>query len=304
MNSLGPALAISLLVTVLCGLAAGIGFLLLRPSGPGKRLMLVTRASAPVEENSTAAGDRIAHLLLGALHLIRIRLGLAQNEKLRQKLLAAGLRQSAAVDIYFGIRMLGPVLAVLAGTFIRQNTFLCIAVLMVLAYAAPDIWVGYCVRRRRERIRTGLPDALDLMVVCVDAGLGIDQALLRAGQELAKTQPDLSDEFMQVNFEQRAGKPRLEAWESMAERSNIEVVKGFVHMLAQTDRFGTPLVRALRTFTDGVRQKRRQQAEELAAKTTVKLIFPLVLFIFPSVFIVLLGPAVILISRNLQAIFK
>lgn len=303
--NLGPALAISLLVTVLCGLAGAIVFLLLRSSGTAKRLMLVTRASAPVEEKSVAARDRMTALLLTALHLIRTRLGMAQNEKLRQKLLAAGLRESAAaVDIYFGIRMLGPVLAVLAGTFIRQNTFLWIAGLMALAYAAPDIWVGYCVRRRRERIRTGLPDALDLMVVCVDAGLGIDQAMQRAGQELAKTQPDISEEFMQVNFEQRAGKPRLEAWESMADRTEVDTVRGFVHMLAQSDRFGTPLVRALRTFTDGVRQKRRQQAEELAAKTTVKLIFPLVLFIFPSVFIVLLGPAVILISRNLQGIFK
>jgi tight adherence protein C len=304
MNGLGPALAISLLVTVLCGLAAAIVFLLLRSSGTSRRLMQVTRVSAPVEEKSAAAADRMTHLLLAALHLVRTRLGMSQNEKLRQKLLAAGLRQSAAVDIYFGIRMLGPVLAVLAGTFIRQNPFLWIVGLMALAYAAPDIWVGYCIRRRRERIRMGLPDALDLMVVCVDAGLGLDQAMLRAGQELTKTQPDISEEFMQVNFEQRAGKPRLEAWESMAERTQVETVTGFVHMLAQSDRFGTPLVRSLRTFTDGVRQKRRQQAEELAAKTTVKLIFPLVLFIFPSVFIVLLGPAVILISRNMQGIFK
>ncbi len=128
--------------------------------------------------------------------------------------------------------------------------------------------------------------------------------MLRSGQELAKTQPEISEEFMQVNFEQRAGKPRLEAWESMAERTQVETVKSFVHMLAQSDRFGTPLVRALRVFADGVRHKRRQQAEELAAKTTVKLIFPLVLFIFPSVFIVLLGPAVILISRNMEAMFK
>ncbi len=118
------------------------------------------------------------------------------------------------------------------------------------------------------------------------------------------SQPEISEEFIQINFEQRAGKPRIEAWQSMAERTEVETVKSFVHMLAQTDRFGTPLVRALRVFADGVRQKRRQQAEELAAKTTVKLIFPLVLFIFPSIFIVLLGPAVILISRNLQGIFK
>ena len=302
MNNLGPAVVIGLLVTVLCGLATAIIALLARNSGAAKRLMLVTRA--PVAEKAGEGGHRATHLLLHALRLLRTRLGLAQNERLRQKLLAAGLRESVAVDIYFGIRLLGPVLAILAGTFIRQNTFLCIVGLMALAYAAPDIWVGYCLRRRRERIRTGLPDALDLMVVCVDAGLGIDQALLRTGRELSKSQPEISEEFIQVNFEQRAGKPRLKAWESMAERTHVETVNSFVHMLAQTDRFGTPLVRALRIFADAVRHKRRQQAEELAAKTTVKLIFPLVLFIFPSVFIVLLGPAVILISRNMEAMFK
>jgi tight adherence protein C len=229
---------------------------------------------------------------------------LEQDEKLRQKLLAAGLRESGAVDMYFGIRMVGPVLAVLAGTFVRENTFFWIAVLMLLAYLGPDIWVSRRARMRRERIRLGLPDALDLMVVCVDAGLGVDQALLRAGQELALSQPEISEEFLQVNFEQRAGKPRIDAWQSVADRTGVDTVKSFVHMLAQTDRFGTPLVRALRVFADGVRQKRRQQAEELAAKTTVKLIFPLVLFIFPSIFIVLLGPAVILISKNLANIFK
>ena len=302
MSNWGAVLAISLLVTVLCVLAAAIFGVLARNSGAAKRLMQVTRAPGP--EKAAETGNRLTRLLLGALRLLRTRLGLEQNERVRQKLLAAGLRQSVAVDIYFGIRLLGPVLAILAGTFITQNAFLWIVGLMALAYAAPDIWVGYCLRRRRERIRTGLPDALDLMVVCVDAGLAIDQALLRAGRELAKTQPEISEELIQVNFEQRAGKPRLEAWESMAERTQVETVSSFVHMLAQTDRFGTPLVRALRVFADGVRHKRRQQAEELAAKTTVKLIFPLVLFIFPSVFIVLLGPAVILISRNMEAMFK
>jgi tight adherence protein C len=200
--------------------------------------------------------------------------------------------------------MLGPLLALIAGTFFRQNTFLWIAGLMALAYLAPDAWLSYRIRLRQERVRMGLPDALDLMVVCVDAGLGLDQALLRSGQELAVSQPEISEEFIQVNFEQRAGKPRLEAWQSMAERTNVDTIRSFVHMLAQTDRFGTPLVRALRVFADGLRQSRRQQAEELAAKTTVKLIFPLVLFIFPSIFIVLLGPAVILIARNLQGLFR
>ncbi|MGA2688184.1 MAG: type II secretion system F family protein [Candidatus Korobacteraceae bacterium] len=296
---------ISWMVTVCCAVAVVLVALLMRGSNEAKRLMEVTRA--PLSSSSQGPGpprSPATGLLLGLVRFIRTRLGFAQDEKLRQKLLAAGLRDSSAVDTYFGIRLLGPIAAVVAGTFIRSNTFLWIIVLMGMAYIGPDLWVGHCTRKRRERIRLGLPDALDLMVVCVDAGLAIDQALLRAGQELALSQHEISEEFIQINFEQRAGKPRIEAWQSMADRTQIETVKSFVQMLAQTDRFGTPLVRALRVFADGLRQKRRQQAEELGAKTTVKLIFPLVLFIFPSIFIVLLGPAIILIARNMADIFK
>jgi len=295
---------ISILVTVFVALSAVMVFLLMRPSGETKRLMEVTRAPLRLTEQREDSGQRLTRLLLSTARSVRTRLGFSQDEKLRQKLLAAGLRESSAVEIYFAARVLAPVLGLLAGTFIRQSTFFWMLALMLLAYVAPDAWLRHRAHQRREHIRLGLPDALDLMVVCVDAGLGIDQALLRAGQELALSQPEISEEFIHINFEQRAGKPRLEAWQSMAERTGVETVKGFVHMLAQTDRFGTPLVRALRVFADGMRQTRRQQAEELAAKTTVKLIFPLVLFIFPSIFIVLLGPAVILISKNMQGIFN
>jgi tight adherence protein C len=304
MNVAGPILWISLLLTIFCALALIPVFLLMRSGNQSKRLMQVTSAPLRLQESVAEARNWAMRILLGLVHFVRTRLGLAQDEKLRQKLLAAGLREASDVDTYFGIRLLGPVAAVLAGTFIRGNTLFWIVALMAAAYLAPDAWVSYRSRTRREHIRMGLPDALDLMVVCVDAGLGIDQALLRAGQELALSQPEISEEFIQINFEQRAGKPRIEAWQSMAERTKLDTVKSFVHMLAQTDRFGTPIVRALRVFADGARQKRRQQAEEMAAKTTVKLIFPLVLFIFPSIFIVLLGPAVILISKNLQGIFK
>jgi tight adherence protein C len=305
MNGMNAIRVVSWMVTVCCAVAVVLVALLMRGSNEAKRLMEVTRA--PLSSSSQGPGpprSPATGLLLGLVRFIRTRLGFAQDEKLRQKLLAAGLRDSSAVDTYFGIRLLGPIAAVVAGTFIRSNTFLWIIVLMGMAYIGPDLWVGHCTRKRRERIRLGLPDALDLMVVCVDAGLAIDQALLRAGQELALSQHEISEEFIQINFEQRAGKPRIEAWQSMADRTQIETVKSFVQMLAQTDRFGTPLVRALRVFADGLRQKRRQQAEELGAKTTVKLIFPLVLFIFPSIFIVLLGPAIILIARNMADIFK
>jgi tight adherence protein C len=304
MNGASPILVGSVMVMVFCALALVPVILLVRSNEEAKRLMEVTRSPLRLQAKKTESGNRASRILLGVVHFVRTRLGLEQDERLRQKLLAAGLRQPTAVDTYFAIRLIGPVLAVLAGTFIPQNTFFWILAFMAIAYLAPDMWVDHRAHVRRERIRLGLPDALDLIVVCVDAGLGVDQALLRAGQELRLSQPEISEEFIQINFEQRAGKQRIEAWQSMAERTQLDTVMSFVHMLAQTDRFGTPLVRALRVFADGVRQKRRQQAEEMAAKTTVKLIFPLVLFIFPSIFIVLLGPAIILISKSLEGIFK
>ncbi len=133
------------------------------------------------------------------------------------------------------------------------------------------------IKKRRERIRKSLPDALDLLVICVEAGLGLDQAMLRVGQELIISHPDIHQEFMQVNLEQLAGKPRLEAWKSAAERTQIPEFSLFVSMLTQADRFGTPIVRALSRFGDEIRLKRRQRAEEMAAKTKIKILFPLVL---------------------------
>jgi len=136
-------------------------------------------------------------------------------------------------------------------------------------------------------------------VICVDAGLGLDQALLRIGEELSASHPDIAEEFVQVNLEQRAGRPRLEAWKNLADRSEIEEFTSFVSMLSQTDRFGTPIIRALSRFSEDIRSKRRQRAEEAAAKTKIKIIFPLVLCIFPCIFIVLLAPALLSISSGL-----
>ncbi len=203
------------------------------------------------------------------------------------------------MDTYFAVRLLGPVAVLVLWTFFRQISFFAIAVMAAGAYLGPDLWLTARIKRRREQMRLGLPDALDLMVVCVDAGLGLDQALLRAGQELGTSHPVIAEEFMLINLEQRAGKPRVNAWRDMADRTQLDTVRGFATMLAQSDRFGTPISRALSTFADDLRKKRSQHAEEMAAKTTVKLMFPLVLFIFPSMFIVLLGPAVLAISRNL-----
>jgi tight adherence protein C len=184
---------------------------------------------------------------------------------------------------------------------IHSNTVFWALSLGAVFYLVPDMWLKLRVKKRRERIRKGLPDALDLLVICVEAGLGLDQAMLRVGDEMMLSHPDISQEFTQVNLEQLAGKPRLEAWKSAAERTQIAEFFLFVSMLTQADRFGSPIVRALSRFGDEIRQKRRQRAEEMAAKTIVKILFPLVLFIVPCIFIVLLAPAVLNISKNMQA---
>jgi tight adherence protein C len=173
--------------------------------------------------------------------------------------------------------------------------------LPAIGFIAPNVGLTRLIARRREKIRRSIPDTIDLLVICVDAGLGIDQALLRVGQELGPSHPEITEELLQINREQRAGKPRVEAWEDMARRSALDEINAFAAMLMQTERFGTPVARALSTFADTIRMKRRQLAEEAAAKTTVKIIFPLVLFIFPSLFLVLLGPAVLSIVRGMAA---
>ncbi len=256
----------------------------------------------PPNQSSEPSSGGVSDQLLRFVGMLRERLGIAPNEKLQKRFLAAGLRNPDIANAYFGVRLLGPISVLLVWTFFRQVPFFYISLCLAAAYLAPDLWVSSRFKKRRERIRRGLPDAMDLMVVCVDAGLGIDQALLRTGQELRVSHPVLAEELMQINLEQRAGKPRVNAWRDMADRTQLETVKGFSSMLAQSDRFGTPVSKALSAFADTLRTQRSQLAEEMAAKTTIKLMFPLVLFIFPSMFIVLLGPAALTISRSLGAL--
>jgi tight adherence protein C len=148
-----------------------------------------------------------------------------------------------------------------------------------------------------------MPDFLDLMVVCIEAGLSLDQAMARSTEELRTSLPDLADEMGLVQLEQRAGRPRLDAWKRLAERTDIQIVRTLVTSIVQADQFGTSISKTLRTFSDTLRTQRRQHVEELAAKMAVKLVFPLVLFIFPSLFVVALGPAAIQMQDMFQKYF-
>ena len=268
------------------------------------RRVLEVTASAQLVEVRASRRKRMQEALLGLVRRLRAKIGLAEGERLRQRFVNAGLRGPGPTEKYFAAQMLGPVAAIALGSFIPSNTFIWVAGLATLAYLAPDFWLDHAVKARRERIRRSVPDAVDLLVICVDAGLGLDQAMLRVGVELSISHPEINEEFLQINREQRAGKPRMEAWQSMADRTNLREITSFTSMLSQTEKFGTPIARALSIFADGMRQERRQRAEEMAAKTTVKMIFPLVLFIFPSMFIVLLAPAVLSIGRGLAGLAR
>jgi tight adherence protein C len=226
------------------------------------------------------------------------------DEDIAYRLTLAGFRKPEHVEVFTASKMLLPVVAVVMGTFFGSNMLAAILVGAVVGFMGPDMVLGQMVARRQDAIRRALPDALDLLVICMEAGLGIDQAMVRVGDEIRRTAPPLSEEFQIIIREQRAGKPRLDAWRSMADRVNIDFIRQFISMLVQTERFGTPIASALGQFADSLRMRRTQAAEEAAAKTGVKLLFPLVLFIFPSIFVVSLGPAIISIGKVLSDLSK
>jgi tight adherence protein C len=297
---MGLVFYVALTFTVFLVLALLLAPVILRPSLAARRIMEMVQSNRPDVRN-VGTKERIQETILSMARALRVRFGLAEDEKVKQQLLSAGLKSSRSMNAYFASRILGPLLGLVCGSLIHTNTVFWALSLAAVLYLVPDMWLKMKIKKRRERIRRSLPDALDLLVICVEAGLGLDQAMLRVGQEMVISHPDIHQEFMQVNFEQLAGKPRLEAWKSAAERTKIPEFSLFVSMLTQADRFGTPIVRALSRFGDEIRQKRRQRAEEMAAKTKVKILFPLVLFIFPCIFIVLLAPAVLNIAKNMQS---
>jgi tight adherence protein C len=214
---------------------------------------------------------------------------------LRLRLVQAGYRRDEALTIFFGIRVLFAVVLFLllsSAIIIRPNTLVALGGLF-MGYLLPGMVLARLAKRRAHRIRLSLADALDLLVVSVEAGLGLDQALTRVGTELAFAYPELADELKLINLELRAGKPRAEALRNLADRTGVDDLSSLVTMLIQTDKFGTSVAQSLRVYSETLRTKRRQRAEEAAAKTGVKMVFPLVLCIFPSIWVVTIGPAAI-----------
>jgi tight adherence protein C len=224
-----------------------------------------------------------------------------EMSRIRRRVARAGYTSPAAAVIYAALEVVLPVVAGL-GTFALLGSprgFLVGSLLAIAAYLLPGMALGRLITKRQQAIANGLPDALDLIIVCVEAGLSLDQAVLKASEELALSHRALADELQQVTNEVRAGKPRMEAFRNFAERTKVDDVRALVAMLVQTDRFGTSIAQALRTHADTGRTIRRQRAEERAAKLGVKLVFPLVFCLFPAMYVVTLGPGAVRIIRVL-----
>jgi len=215
--------------------------------------------------------------------------------KMQLRLVHAGFRRHDAVAVFFGLRAGCALLAfaVMATPLVGRPSVPLALIAAAAGYIAPAIVLARLARRRQHRVRLSVPDALDLLVVSVEAGLGLDQAIQRVGEELALVHPELSEDLRLINLELRAGKARAEALHNLAARTGVDDLTSLVAVLVQTDKFGTSIAQALRVHSDVLRTKRRQRAEEAAAKTAVKMVFPLVICIFPAMWIVTIGPAAI-----------
>ena len=298
------------MVFVIVGIClfVGFGFLFLlltpRPSAAGALLQEVTRPMRQVDVPAWRSAMDV-DILARPFTLIRGLFSPEPDPKLVRRLMLAGYRKPAHADIFLGCRLAVPaMLGLFIVLFVSNNAIMYFIIAIGLGFLVPDFWLNWAINRRIDNIRLSLPDGLDFLAICLEAGLGLDQGIVRLGQELKISHPALSEEFLEVNFEQRAGVPRIAAWKSFSDRVDLESVRSFVAMLIQTDRFGTAISKSLSTFSDSLRTQRRQRAEELAAKTTIKLLFPLALFIAPAMGIVLLGPAFLSLAKNFQHIFQ
>jgi tight adherence protein C len=295
---------ISATVTVFV-LSAAVILMVSRDESIDERLTEVA-ARRPIDPSLTESSKLgIAGIAAGLTNLLKPIRSLISgtDEDMAYRLTLAGFRKAEHLEVYTALKMLLPVVGIVIGTFFGSNMIAAILVGAVAGFFGPDLVVTRLISARQESISRALPEALDLLVICMEAGLGIDQAMTRLADEIRMSSPQLAEELKTINREQRAGKRRLDAWRSMADRVDVVFVRQFVSMLVQTERFGTPIAHALGQFADSLRLRRTQEAAEIAAKTGAKLLIPLVVFIFPSIFVVTIGPAVLGIVRLFERLF-
>ncbi len=225
---------------------------------------------------------------------------------LKRRLMRAGFRSLGAVRLFYGARVcstailgVGTLLISLRLNFTEEHVFEFTVAALMAGFMAPMQYLQWCVRRRQHEIEKGLPNVLDLMVVCVESGLGLDQTVIQVAQELRAVHPELCSEFAIMNLEMRAGKRRVEALHNLADRTGVEDVRRLTAVLVQTDRFGTSIAQSLRGHADYLRVMSRQRAEERAAKLAVKLVFPIFFCVLPSLFVVTIGPVITRLVRDI-----
>jgi tight adherence protein C len=286
------------LVAVFAAVALGAGTIvsmLLERSSPARRRL--EALVAPAGSSGSAAPLLSGTPALGRLERLVTIVPASPKDlgRLRKRLTVAGFRQPSHLGRYLLIQLVLIALgAALPLYFMGPRSGALMALFgAFLGYSTPGLVLDRRIALRKRRIQNGLPDALDMLIVSIESGLALDQAILKTGEELSIAHPDLAEELRLINVECRAGKPRLEAFKNFAERTKIDEVRALVAMLIQTDRFGTSVAQALRTHAEVSRTKRRQRAEERAAKIGVKLVFPLVFCLFPAFYVVTLGPAII-----------
>jgi tight adherence protein C len=267
-------------------------------AGVAGRLSRLLNAAPVRVEFSEKQKDRVLSTLASVGSLISPKTVSSRSQLM---LLRAGFRREDVMAAINGARIVLPIFLVViafsTGLY-RWNAAIVFVLAALVGYMAPEMWLLWRIRARQHRLRKSMPDALDLLVICVEAGLGLDQALLRVSEELQITHPELSEELQLVNAEMRLGKARTEALRELARRTGLDDIKAFVAMLVQTERFGTSIAQSLRVYSDDMRLKRRQRAEEAAAKVGVKMVPVLVFFIFPALIVVILGPAALMIMRQ------
>lgn len=293
-----PAVTLVIAIAVVAGAVATLAFA--APREGLQRLRQLQRSPAPA---GSAGESRLVDTPAPLVRRLASFVPKSPREmsRLQRHLARAGYHSAWAPVVYGMAELLLPALTALTIVTVvglRRGWPFAVAG-GLLGFALPALWLGHARRRRQREISNGLPDALDLLLLCLEAGSALDQAILKASQELAVSHPALAEELQMISTETRAGKSRLEAFQNFAARTGVDDVRALVAMLQQTDRFGTSLGQALRTHAATSRTKRRQRAEERAAKLGVKLVFPLVFCLFPALDVVVLGPAIIKFVRIL-----
>ncbi len=303
-------IAISTFVCITLGMV-GVYWLFMRPQSASterlKRLGNISGSSAQVAVSldEEHAGEKIAERIATPLNRL-VPASAAEVQKLQKKLMQAGFRSNHAPVIYRMIQLLTmamlPTLIALTCAILARplsSALFWILIAFIVGFFAPRYLLGRMIRSRQLRVRWGLADALDLMVISIEAGLGLNAAMMKVSSELKQVHPDVSEEFELANLEIRVGREREEALRNLAERTGVDDLRSLVAMLIQTDRFGTSIAKAIRVFSDSLRTKRRQRAEQAAQKAAVKLLFPLACFLFPTLFIAILGPALLQLMDTL-----